>query len=248
VLCWAAGRFPRRPGWNSTAAVVAVPWEGKGGTRINGSCCSFRCHCTCWELFTAAAFGWAETDRTLDGKPLASWRVATDQPQRNVLKIEGLAHGSHTLEASYANRAPSGFQASLYGFMVTRPDFWSYQAKRGLGEIMDDAHVSELKGSTGSYTFNGSGVEIYTTEDPESRTVHYTLDGGGSSLWVGLNHYSPVTLPGRAVFSYPNLQPGTYTVGFKNAANPSGVDFPFVRLNIDGIRVYKGEAPVPAKP
>ena len=107
---------------------------------------------------------------------------------------------------------------------------------------MDDAHVSELKGSTGSYTFNGSGVEIYTTKDVESRTAHYTLDGGGSSLWVGLNHYSPVTLAGCNVFRYPNLQPGTYTVGFQNAANPTGVNFSFVRLNIDALRVFKGES------
>lgn len=39
-----------------------------------------------------------------------------------------------------------------------------------------------------------------------------------------------------------NLVPGTYTVSFKNDANGSGVNFSFARLNIDGLRVYKGES------
>ena len=234
--------FPATTWYGAGSASLTGPWEGRGDHVMNGSSFSFNFQGTGVELYAAADFGWADMVVTLDGKPHSTVRVSTDQPKRNVVKIEGLAHGSHTVEASYTNRAPSGFQSSLYGFMVTRPDFWSYQTKRGLGETMDDAHVSEIKGSTGSYTFNGSGVEIYTTKDVESRTAHYTLDGGGSSLWVGLNHYSPVTLPGCNVFRYPNLQPGTYTVGFKNAANPTGVNFSFVRLNIDALRVYKGES------
>ena len=234
--------FPATTWYGASSASLTGPWEGRGDHVMNGSSFLFTFQGTGVELFAAADYSSADMVLTLDGKPHSTVRVSTDQPQRNVVKIEGLAHGSHTLEASYTNRAPSGFQSSLYGFMVTRPDFWSYQTKRGLGEINDDAHVSELKGSTGNYTFNGSGVEIYTTKDAESRTAHYTLDGGGSSLWVGLNHYSPATLAGCNVFRYPNLLPGTYTVGFKNAANPTGVNFSSVRMNIDAIRVYKGES------
>ena len=233
--------FPATTWYGAGSAKLTGPWEGRGDHVMNGSAYSFTFEGTGVEISAAADYGWADMVVTLDGKPHSTVRVSTDQPKRNVVKIEGLTHSSHTVEASYTNRAPSGFQSSLYGFMVTRPDFWRYQKKRGLGEIKDDAHVSELKGSTGTYTFTGSGVEIYTTKDVESRTAHYTLDGGGSSLWVGLNHYSPVTLPGQVVFSYPNLLPGTYTVGFKNAANPTGVNFSSVRLNIDAIRIYKGE-------
>ena len=85
-------------------------------------------------------------------------------------------------------------------------------------------------------------MEIYTTRDPESRTAHYTLDGGGSSLWVGLNHYSPVTIPGAAVFRAPHLVPGNHSVRFTHAANPAGVNFSSVRLAIDAVRVHKGES------
>lgn len=228
--------------YDSRAASLSGPWEGRGDRVMNGSGFSFTFHGTGVELFAGADYGWADMVVTLDGKPHSTLRVATDQPKRNVLKIEGLTHGSHTIEASYINRAPSGFQSSLYGFMVERPDFWTYQKGRGLGEIQDDVHVSEIKGSMGTYAFEGSGVEIHSTRDAESRTAHYTLDGGGSSLWVGLNHYSPVTIPGSKVFRYPNLMPGSYKVGFTNVANPTGVGFSFVRLNIDAIRVFKGES------
>jgi hypothetical protein len=233
--------FPTTTWHDSGRAKLTGPWEGRGDHFMNGSAYSFTFEGTGVEISAAADYGWADMLVTLDGKPNSTVRVSTDQPKRNVVKIEGLAHGSHTVEASYPNRSPGGFQSSLYGFMVTRPDFWNYQKKRGLGEFKDDVHVGELKGSTGSYTFTGSGVEVYTTKDAESRTAHYTLDGGGSSLWVGLNHYSPVTLPGQVVFRYPNLLPGTYTVGFKNAANSTGANFSSVHMNIDAIRVYKGE-------
>jgi autotransporter-associated beta strand protein len=83
---------------------------------------------------------------------------------------------------------------------------------------------------------------VIATRDAEARTAHYTLDGGGNSLWVGLNNYSPVTIVGTPVFSYPNLMPGTYTVGFNNAANSSGLNFARVRLAIDAIRVHKAES------
>jgi len=235
--------FPTTTWYGAGSAGLTGPWEGRGDHVMNGSAYSFTFEGTGVEISAAADYGWADMVVTLDGKAHSTVRVSTDQPQLNVLKIEGLAHGRHTVEASYTNRAPSGFQSSLYGFLVTRPDFWRHVRNRGLGEYKDDVHVSELKGSGGSCTFTGSGVEIYTTRDAESRTVHYTLDGGGSSLWVGLNHYSPVTLPGQVVFRHPNLVPGTYTVGFKNAANPSGVNFSSVRLGIDAIRVYKGETP-----
>jgi len=92
----------------------------------------------------------------------------------------------------------------------------------------------------GHLSFHGSGVEVIVTRDAESRTAHYTLDGGGSSLWVGLNHDSPVTIPGAAVFRCPNLVPGRHKVGVINGANPSGVNFSSVRLAIDAVRIHKG--------
>jgi hypothetical protein len=174
--------------YGSRAARLTGPWEGRGDRIINGSGFSFPFRGTGVEVFAGAAFGHADMVLTLDGQLHSTVRVSTNQPNRTAAKIEGLALGDHTLEATYANRAPSGFQSSVYGFKITSPDFWVSKSKRGLGEIMDDVHVSERKASNGSHTFSGSGIEIITTKDADSRTGHYTLDGGGSSLWVGLNH------------------------------------------------------------
>ncbi len=235
-------KFLQTTSYDSHAAALAGPWEGRGDHIINGSSFSFTFQGTGVDLFAKAEFGSADMVLTLDGKPHSTVRVSTDQPDRCAAKITGLANTTHTLEGTYTNRAAGGFQSSLYGFTVTRPDFWSYRTKRGLGEYKDDIHVSELKDANGSYTFNGSGVDVIPTRDAESRTAHYTLDGGGSSLWVGLNHYSPVPVVGTSVFRSPNLVPGTYTIGFKNAANSQGVNFSFVRLNIDALRIYKAQS------
>jgi autotransporter-associated beta strand protein len=235
-------KFLQTASHDSRAAALAGPWEGRGDHLINGSGFSFTFQGTGVDLLAAAAFGSADMVLTLDGKPHSTVRVRTDQPDRCAARITGLANTTHTLAGTYTNRAAGGFQSSLYGFTVTRPDFWSYRPKRGVGECEDDAHVSELKGANGSYTFNGSGVEVIPTCDAESRTAHYTLDGGGGSLWVGLNHYSPVPVVGTSVFQHPNLVPGTYTIGFKNAANSQGVNFSFVRLNIDALRIYRAQS------
>lgn len=123
-----------------------------------------------------------------------------------------------------------------------RPDFWSYQSGRGLGEFRDDVHVSSLKGGRGSVSFHSSGIEAFTTRESEARTVHYTLESPGSTMWVGLNHYFPVNLPGSVVFRFPNLVPGNHKLTFNNGANPTGVNFSSVRMNFDAFRIFKGES------
>jgi hypothetical protein len=234
--------FPDTTRYGATAAALTGPWEPRGGSWINGQSFSFTFHGTGVEIFGGAAHGSGDLVIAIDGQPHSTAHCHGGQATRSLAKITGLPKCDHTVVGQYTNPHPAGFISALDGFAVTRPDFWSYQEDRKLGEINDDAHVSEIKGSIGSCTFNGSGVEIYTTKDVESRTAHYTLDGGGSSLWVGLNHYSPVTIPGARVFRYLNLQPGSYKVGFSNAANPTGVNFSFVRMNIDALRVHKGES------
>jgi autotransporter-associated beta strand protein len=234
--------FPATTRYGATAAALTGNWEPRAASWINGQSFSFTFHGTGVEILGGAAHGSGDLAITIDGQAHSTVSCNVDPATRSLAKITGLSEKEHTVLGQYTNPHPAGFISALDGFIVTRPDFWKSQKNRGLGELNDDAHVSEIKGSTGSYTFNGSGVEIYTTKDHESRTAHYTLEGGGSSLWVGLNHYSPVTLPGCNVFRYPNLQPNTYTVGFTNAANPKGANFSFVRLNIDALRVYKGES------
>lgn len=236
-------RFSDQTRYGARAAALEGPWEPREAAWINGHSFSFTFHGTAVEILGGAAHGSGDLVLTLDGQEHSTVRCHGGQESRGLANISGLPLGQHTLKGHYANPSPSGFIPALDGFAVTRPDFWNQAKGRGLGELGDDVHVGAIQGATGSFTFDGSGVEIITTRDPESRTVHYTLDGDGSSLWVGLNHHSAATVPGAIVFSDPNLRPGRYTVGFSNAANPSGLNFSNVRMNIDAIRIHKGESP-----
>jgi hypothetical protein len=227
---------------DARSAALEGSWEPRGSSWINGQRFTFTFHGTAVEVQGGAAHGSGDLVLTLNGQPHATVHCHGGQTTRTLASIGGLPNQSHTLVGHYTNPHPAGFISALDGFVVTRPDYWSREGGRGLGECGDDAHLSTLKGGTGHLAFEGSGVEIYTTRDAESRTAHYTLDGGGSSLWVGLNHYSPVTIPGAAVFRAPHLAPGQYTVRFINAANPAGVNFSSVRLAIDAVRVHKGES------
>jgi hypothetical protein len=226
----------------ANAAALEGAWEPRGGSCINGHKFTFTFHGTEVEVFGGAAHGSGDLVLTIDGKPHSTVHCHGGQETRSLARITGLPNKQHVLIGQYTNPHPAGFISALDGFAVTRPDYWAYQKNRRLGEIGDDAHFSSIHGAVGNLAFHGSGVEVYTTRDAESRTAHYTLDGGGSSLWVGLNHYLPVTLPRARVFQYPNLHPGKYTVGFNNAANPTGVNFSTVRLTVDAIRVHKGES------
>ena len=226
----------------ANAAALNGPWEPRGSSWINGQSFSFKFHGSGVEVFAGSAHGSGDLVLSIDGQPHSTVHCHGGQASRSVAKIGGLELKEHTVSGQFTNPHPAGFIAALDGFAVTRPDFWSRRSDRGLGELGDDVHLSEVKGATGSLRFHGSGIEIHATKDAESRTAHYTLDGGGSSLWVGLNHHSPVAVAGSRVFRYPNLRPGSYTVGVSNAANPSGVNFSSVRLNIDAFRVFKGES------
>lgn len=223
-------------------AALEGAWEPRGSSWINGQRFTFTFHGTAVEVQGGSAHGSGDLVLTLDGQPHSTAHCHGGQTTRTLAAISGLSNERHTLVGQYTNPHPAGFISSLDGFVVSRPDYWSCESGRGLGELGDDIHLSTLKNAVGHLSFHGSGVEVIVTRDAESRTAHYTLEGGGSSLWVGLNHYAPVALPGSAVFRYPNLVPGRHKVSVINGANPSGVNFSSVRLAVDAIRVHKGES------
>lgn len=227
---------------DARSASLEGPWEPRGVSWINGQRFTFAFHGTAVEVLGGSAHGSGDLVLTLNGNTHSTVHCHGGQTTRTLATISGLPNQQHTLVGQYTNPHPAGFISALDGFVVTRPDYWSQHRDRGLGEFGDDVHLSSLKGGIGHLTFQGSGVEVYTTRDAESRTAHYTLESPGSSLWVGLNHYSPVTIPGSAVFRYLNLAPGNHKISYINAANPTGVEFSSVRMAIDAVRVHKGES------
>ena len=73
-------------------------------------------------------------------------------------------------------------------------------------------------------------------------TLWYGVSGMGASTGARRQNYSESFQAGGSVFGLPNLVPGSHTVTAQNGANNSGMNFSYVRLNIDALRLYKGES------
>jgi autotransporter-associated beta strand protein len=227
---------------DARAAALEGPWEPRGNSWINGHTFTFTFHGTAVELLGGSAHGSGDLVLSIDGKEHSTAHCHGGQTTRTLAHITGLTNEPHVLVGKYTNPHPAGFISALDGFVVTRPDYWQKEKNRGLSELGDDASLSVLKNATGHLSFVGSGVEVISTRDAASRTVHYTIESKNSSLWMGLNHYAPATITGAAVFRAPYLFPGKHTIHFTNASNSSGMNFSQVKLNIDAVRVHKGES------
>lgn len=227
---------------DARAAALEGPWEPRGASWINGHTFTFSFHGTSVEVLGGSAHGSGDLVLTLDGKEHSTVHCHGGQTTRTLATITGLTNEPHVLVGKYTNPHPAGFISALDGFVVTRPDYWHQEKNRGLGEWRDDAHLSILKNATGHLRFTGSGVEVISTRDATSRTAHYTLESKDSSLWMGRNHYAPVSIAGTPVYRFLNLVPGQHTIHFTNASNNTGINFSHVRLNIDAVRVHKGES------
>lgn len=227
---------------DARAAVLEGPWEPRGNSWINGHTFTFTFHGTAVEVLGGSAHGSGDLVLTIDGKEHSTAHCHGGQTTRTLALITGLANESHVVVGKYTNPHPAGFISALDGFVVTRPDYWQKEKNRGLGELGDDVSLSVLKNATGHLSFVGSGVEVISTRDAASRTVHYTIESKSSSLWMGRNHYAPATITGAPVFRAQHLFPGRHTIHFTNASNSSGMNFSQVKLNIDAVRVHKGES------
>lgn len=217
-------------------------WEPRGASWINGHTFTFSFHGTSVEVLGGSAHGSGDLALTIDGKEHSTVHCHGGQTSRTLALVAGLANQPHVLVGKYINPHPAGFISALDGFIVTRPDYWSQQKNRGTGEWKDDAHVSFLKNATGHLTFSGSGVEVISTRDATARTAHYVLENKDFSVWMARNHYAPVPMVGAPVCRFLHLSPGKHTIHFTNASNSTGINFSQVQLNIDAVRVHKGES------
>lgn len=217
-------------------------WEPRGASWINGHTFTFSFHGTSVEVLGGSAHGSGDLALTIDGKEHSTVHCHGGQTSRTLAVIAGLNNQPHVLVGKYINPHPAGFISALDGFIVTRPDYWSQQRNRGIGEYKDDSHLSFLKNATGHLTFSGSGVEVISTRDATARTAHYILENNDFSAWMARNHYAPVSIAQAPVYRFLHLSPGKHTIHFTNASNSTGINFSHVQLNMDAIRVHKGES------
>ena len=155
--------------------------------------------------------------------------------------VTNLPMGTHTIQGITWKATTDPSQPGVNHFTVTRPDMWFYQTNRNLGEYGNDVHYSDVNGPF-NYSFTGSGVDVIVSRDENARMTWYGVSGMGTSTGARRQNYSESFQAGGSVFGLPNLVPGTHTVTAQNGANNSGMNFSYVRLNIDALRVYKGES------
>lgn len=235
-----------QPGYGS------VPWITPGAGYIpgaeplngtlptSGDSFDFSFYGTEAQISLGSQYAWGYFYFLVDG--VFKTNVQVSNGNTSTFSTGNLPLGNHTIRAIVWKSAADPFQPGVYGFTISRPNLWNYQAGRGYGEIGDDVHFTDFNPGAFSYNFIGSGVEVITTRDSDARIAYFSVSGMNRSMGSRYNNYSPTRQVGTSVFQRPNLAPGSYSVSVAHAANTSGINFSFARLAIDALRIYKGES------
>ncbi|MFD2611166.1 X2-like carbohydrate binding domain-containing protein [Paenibacillus gansuensis] len=86
---------------------------------------------------------------------------------------------------------------------------WNYSYNRNLGDYRDDVHFLEADGEYFEYTFQGTGIEVFTELDPSQGAIDFYMDG---DYKMTVNAVNTGRLTQQAVFSTAGLEAGTHTV------------------------------------
>jgi alpha-L-fucosidase len=102
------------------------------------------------------------------------------------------------------------------GTGITYSAGWSVSSSRGLGDYQNDVHFATANGSSVSYPFTGTGVDLISERFSDQGLVDVFLDG---ALVSTVDTTSPVRLSQQPVFSRRGLAAGSHTL---RAAKRSG--------------------------
>ncbi|WP_194923312.1 hypothetical protein [Catenulispora pinisilvae] len=146
---------------------------------------------------------------------------ADDQRHANVavFTATGLSSGTHTVTVTKL----SGTYSTLDGFAALNPvrandtdpsiaySGFSYSANRGYGDFDDDVHYATADGSTASYQFTGTGIQVFGEQYTDQGNIGVSIDGGAqqSVNTVPTDGQRHTNVP---VFSSATLTAGTHTV------------------------------------
>jgi len=137
-----------------------------------------------------------------------------------VFTATGLSSGSHTIVITKL----SGTYATLDGFGIPMPlvnhvndtdtsitySGFSLNANRGLGDYQDDIHYATANGSTATYTFTGTFIQVFGEQSTDQGTIGVSIDGGTQQV------VNTVPADGQrrtnvAVYTAAGLGSGTHT-------------------------------------
>jgi autotransporter-associated beta strand protein len=233
-----------QPGYNGAAWITPgvgyYPAPPAAGNPPSSDYFEFTFYGTAAQCFLTSAYGCANYYLLLDG--VFQQNLGVCQGSVQTFTVTNLTLATHTIKGITWKGTSDPIQPGVNGFTVTRPGLWNYQTNRGLGELGNDAHYTEVNPAAFHYSFTGSGVDVICTRDSDSRMVWYGVSGMGLSTGARRQNYLETTQAGTSVFSLPNLTPGTHSVSAQHGANTSGLNFSMVRLSVDALRIYKGES------
>ena len=130
-----------------------------------------------------------------------------------------LPQGAHTVVVTKL----SGQYATLDGFApVAATRFndtvstisytgFSYSSGRGFGDYQDDIHYATANGSTASYTFTGTGIQVFGEQYTDQGNIGISIDGGTQQVVSTLSG-DGARHTNVAVYSSGALASGTHTI------------------------------------
>ncbi|MCL2418245.1 MAG: Ig-like domain-containing protein [Conexibacteraceae bacterium] len=163
---------------------------------------------------------------TVDKQPLSGCSAAVTGGSWSCT-LGPVAAGEHSLIATAqdaagetANSAPTwigvgGAPPASEFLNDTDPSFlygpsWAYYSNRGYGDFGDDVHATTVNGDPMTFTFIGTGVQLYGELNSDQGDVEFSLDGGPQQVLDTSGTGSRQVQ--QVIFSATGLAAGQHTV------------------------------------
>jgi hypothetical protein len=86
---------------------------------------------------------------------------------------------------------------------------WGYNSGRGLGDLLDDVHYTTVNGSSVSYTFTGTGIDVLSETNSDEGGIDVYVDGAKTQ---SVNASASSRLAQQVVASVSGLPKGQHTI------------------------------------
>ena len=174
--------------------------------------------------------------------PSLSPRFITDNPDRSVTAIMTFSgqtwednpdslYKNNSCPVTFYTRPHPRLQETSNDTDARYSDGWSYQAKRGYGDYMDDVHATSTPGRYCDFDFTGAGIEVLSEKYRDMGEVEVILDGASQGT-VSLYQDPMPRLYQIPFYRNLSLAPGKHTLRVINRA-PAGKF-----CVIDGFKVF----------
>jgi hypothetical protein len=174
------------------------------------------------DLYSETDMNRGNVDIYIDGvyEQTISCYSASLAVQQKVYSKSGLASGSHTIKgvktsATYMAVDKLVIQVAAGSVLndndagITYTGSWTYSPNRGFGDYLDDVHYTTVNNDYFQYTFNGTGVDLYSETNTDRGNVDIYIDG---IFQQTVNCYNASLATQQMVYSKSGLTSGSHTI------------------------------------